>query len=148
MSDSTNHSIKLEVYRNAYETWRFEVDSYWQRNVYFAAFETAAIGGCWYLLEHQKARMGLVFAVLGTALTLLWLWNNVAVHRYIKYWWESAKKSEKELSLEESKLDFANKHPGSGLKPSLGAKLVPVIFVLAWLALVVYAIWQLCRCGK
>jgi hypothetical protein len=70
MSDSANHSTKLEVYRNAYDTWRFEVDSYWQRNVYFAAFETAAIGGCWYLLEHQKLSIGLVFAVLGTGLTL------------------------------------------------------------------------------
>lgn len=51
MNELTNRSAELEVYRNAYETWRFEVDSYWQRNAYFAAFETAAIGGCWYLLE-------------------------------------------------------------------------------------------------
>jgi hypothetical protein len=71
MGDSTNYSTELEVYRNVYETWRFEVDSYWQRNIYFAAFETAAIGGCWYLLEHQRLVMGLVFAALGTGLTLL-----------------------------------------------------------------------------
>lgn len=31
---------------------------------------------------------------------------------------------------------------------SLGAKLVPLIFVLAWLALVFYAVCNLCRWGK
>jgi hypothetical protein len=106
------------------------------------------IGWCWYLLEHQRLVMGLVFATLGTGLTLLWFWNNVAIHRYIKYWWQCAKDTERTLSLHDKKLDFANRHPGSKLKPSLGAKLVPLIFVLAWLALVVYAICHLCRCGK
>ncbi len=54
MNGSSSHSIELEVYRTTFETWRFEVDSYWQRNSYFAAFETAAITGCWYLLEKDK----------------------------------------------------------------------------------------------
>jgi hypothetical protein len=143
MNNLKNHSAELEVYRNVYETWRFEVNSYWQRNAYFAAFETAAIGGCWYLLEKQTAVMGLLFSILGTGLSLLWLWNNVAVHKYIKYWWQCIKDTERALGLHDSATDFANKHPGSSLKPSLGAKLVPVIFSLAWLSLVGYAIYHL-----
>lgn len=143
MNELTNRSAELEVYRNAYETWRFEVDSYWQRNAYFAAFESAAIGGCWYLLEKPYLVMGTLFAVLGTGLSLLWLWNNVAVHKYIKYWWQCAKDSEKALSLQDNAIDFANKHPGSGWRPSLGAKLVPVIFVLAWLSLITFAVRHL-----
>jgi hypothetical protein len=157
MHDLTNQFAELEVYRNVYETWRFEVDSYWQRNTYFAAFETAAIGGCWYLLEKPHLVIGLLFAVLGTGLSLLWLWNNVAVHKYIKYWWQCAKDTERVLSLKDNAIDFATNHPGSSLRPSLGAKLVPVIFVLAWLSLIVYAIchllypiWAYCseRCSR
>ena len=38
------------VYQQLFETWRSQVDSYWQRSNYFAAFETAAIAGCWHIL--------------------------------------------------------------------------------------------------
>lgn len=145
MSGLKNHSAEVEVYRNVYETWRFEVNSYWQRNAYFAAFKTAAIGGCWYLLEKQNLIMGLLFSILGTGLSLLWLWNNIAVHEYIKYWWQCTKDAEKALGLNDNATDFANKHPGSRLKPSLGAKLVPVIFSLAWLSLVGYAMYHRCH---
>jgi hypothetical protein len=148
MNGPPDHSVELEVYKNTFETWRFEVDSYWHRNTYFAAFETAAIAGCWYLLEKGKVPIGLSFAVLGGVLTLIWFWNNVAVHRYIKYWWGSVQASEKALSLQERKIAFANDHPGSGLSPSVGAKLVPLVFLLAWLFLIVYAVYHLCRCGK
>jgi hypothetical protein len=148
MSDPSNHLIELEVYKNTFETWRFEVDSYWQRNTYFAAFETAAIAGCWYLLEKEKLPIGLSFAIFGSALTVIWFWNNVAVHTYIKYWWDSVKASEKALSLHDKKIAFASGHPGSNLHPSVGAKLVPLVFLAAWLSLVVYAVCHLCRCGK
>ena len=136
MSNTSEHVELQEVYRNVYDTWRFEVDSYWERNSYFAAFEVAAIAGCWYVIE-KHGGMGAILSSLGFASSLLWLWNNVAVHSYIEYWWHSAKTIESELSPE---YRFATNHPGSGLTPSLGAKLVPVLFGVAWFALCGYAL--------
>jgi hypothetical protein len=46
-------ALRQEVYKEAFETWRYEVNSYWQRNNYFSAFEIAAIAGCWYVVEHS-----------------------------------------------------------------------------------------------
>ena len=140
--------IALEVYRNTSEIWRFEVDSYWHRNNYFAAFETAALAGCWYLLERNRYVVGLTFSVLGTFLTAFWFWNNIAVHRYIKYWWEALQISEAHLDLGNRPLNFATKHPGSNLKPSLAAKMVPLMFAAAWIFLDIYSICHLCGCGK
>jgi len=148
MQGLSNHLVELDVYKSVFETWRFEVNSYWQRNSYFAAFETAAIGGCWYLLEKGRFPIGLSFAILGAALTVIWFWNNVAVHSYIEYWWASIKDSEKALSLQDKNLAFASNHPGSGLRPSIGAKLVPLVFLVAWLSLVVYPLCNLCHCGN
>ncbi len=37
----------MEVYKTISDTWRSQVDSSWQRSTYFAAFEIAALGGCW-----------------------------------------------------------------------------------------------------
>jgi hypothetical protein len=37
---------RLEVYKTLFETWRFEVNSHWQRSSYFAAFETVAVAAC------------------------------------------------------------------------------------------------------
>ena len=53
MNELSERPASMEVYKTIFETWRSQVDSYWQRNTYFAAFETAALAGCWYLVEHS-----------------------------------------------------------------------------------------------
>ena len=52
MNEPSKQEMRQEAYRTIFETWRYEVDSYWQRNNYFAAFETAALAGCWYVVDH------------------------------------------------------------------------------------------------
>lgn len=139
--------LRLEIYKSTVEIWRFEVDSYWQRNKYFAAFETAAIAGCWYLNEHQRFGFETLFSVLGLILTGLWIWSNVGVHRYIRYWWKSFRDAEVSLGLESHGLHFATRYKGSGVKPSWAIQLIPWVFALAWSGLVFYAICHLCKCG-
>jgi hypothetical protein len=132
--------LKHEVYKTIFETWRYEVDSYWQRNNYFAAFETVALAGCWYVVEHCHLWSGLAFAFLGAASTVVWFITSLAVHSYIKYWWKSIKKIETELLLKDSRFDFATEHPGSGLHPSLWVHVVPILFLAAWAVILVFAI--------
>lgn len=133
---------KHEVYKTIFETWRYEVDSYWQRNNYFAAFETAALAGCWYVVEHGHPGYGLAFSLAGLASTIVWLITSVAVHSYIDYWWKSIKVIEGDSLFKG--LDFATKHPGSRLHPSLLVHVIPVLFMAAWIVILIFASHCLC----
>ena len=64
--------LKHDIYKEIFDTWRYEVDSYWQRNNYFAAFETAALAGCWYVIEQHHLWVGLAFSLLGLASAVIW----------------------------------------------------------------------------
>lgn len=121
------------VYETVFETWRSEVDSYWQRNSYFAAFEIGALAGCWYVVEKGHVYAGAVFSVLGLLTAIIWLLTSIAVHTYIDYWWRALQSTEATLSLQQEHLDFASKHPGSGLHPSLLIFCIPALFGAAWI---------------
>lgn len=144
MGDMSEAELKQEVYKTVVETWRYEVDSYWQRNNYFAAFETVALAGCWYVVEHAHAWSGLAFSLLGFLSALIWLVTSVAVHSYIEYWWKSIKDIEADSVFKENQFDFATRHPGSGLYPSLLVHFIPVLFMLAWAVILAFAIHCLC----
>jgi hypothetical protein len=136
--------LKMEVYKTIFQTWRDEVDSYWQRNSYFAAFETALLAACWYVVDHAHIWSGLAFAVLGFVSALIWLLTSVAVHRYIDYWWRSIKEIEDKLPLKDEGLNFATKHPGSGMHPSLLVHMTPVLFAVGWVVIFLFALHCLC----
>jgi hypothetical protein len=141
------NELRLEVYKTIFETWRYEVDSYWQRNSYFAAFETGALAGCWYVVEHGYHGSGLAFALAGLASTIVWWVTSIAVHRYIEYWWESVQKVEQKLALENDGFDFATKHTGSrGLHASTLVLIIPILFAGSWLVILLFAIRSLCSC--
>ncbi len=138
--------LRQEVYKEVFETWRYEVDSYWQRNNYFSAFETAAIAGCWYVVEHSHPWAALAFSSLGAASAVIWLVTSIAVHTYVAYWWQSIKRAEESLLLEDCGLNLATRHPGSGLHPSFLVQLVPCLFIAAWLVVFVFSLYCLCPC--
>ena len=141
-------ALRQEVYKEAFETWRYEVDSYWQRNNYFSAFETAAIAGCWYIVEHSHPWIASAFSLLGGASALIWLLTSIAVHKYVQYWWGAIQQAEHSLSLGTQKLNFATKHPGSGMlaRPSILVQMVPCLFIVAWLVVLVFSLHTLCTC--
>ena len=78
----------MDVYKVMWDTWRSQVDSYWQRSGYFALFETAAIGGCWYLASGRcllEMVAGIGSSILGIALTAVWHRNNEKMHIYVRH---------------------------------------------------------------
>jgi hypothetical protein len=138
-----------ELHQSTLETWRFQVDSYWQRSSYFAAFETVALGLCWKALG-ESLYLGCIFATLGTALTGIWLWNNSKTYSYVKYWWDCLREIERQRKLGDSKqpLDFAEQiedpkkiqskiieRPAKGFSYHKVLQLVPILFLAAWLLL-------------
>lgn len=133
--------LSLEVYKNIFETWRSQVDSYWERSNYFAAFETALIAGCWYIVEHPHRRSALAFSFLGLVSAVIWLYTIIAMHSYIDYWRESILIAESKLELKQRELDFMAKHPGSCLwpRPSTLVATIPILFILAWLVMLIAA---------
>jgi len=146
MNEPSKQEMRQEVYRTIFETWRYEVDSYWQRNNYFAAFETAALAGCWYVVDHTHLWAGLAFSILGFASALIWFLTSMAVHRYVDYWWDSIKEIEDKLLLKDDGLHFATKNPGSGMHPSLLVHVIPVLFMVAWVVIFAVALHCLCSC--
>jgi hypothetical protein len=74
---------------------------------------------------------------------MVWFITSLAVHSYIKYWWNCIKKIEADLSLKDC--SFATEHPGSGLHPSLWVHVIPVLFLMAWVVILVFAIHGLLR---
>jgi hypothetical protein len=130
----------LELYKSLFDTWRFQVDSHWQRSSYFAAFETVAIAGCWKLLVGQYPTE-LSLATLGIGLTIVWILNNNKTHEYAQYWLRAICKIEARLQecSGERDIDFALQilsRPHNRLlrHPNL-VQAVPALFFIAWLIL-------------
>ena len=133
----------IELYKSLSETWRFEVNSHWQRSAYFAAFETVAIAACWKLLTdppcHRGASIGL--SVLGIALTAVWFLSNEKTRDYARYWLKTVCEIEGRLieRTGEQDIDFAKKILNRPRRdwiphPHL-VQAVPSIFFVAWAVL-------------
>jgi hypothetical protein len=144
----------LEIYTALFETWRFQVNTHWQRSSFFAAFETVALAACWKLFANKPdsgtAYLGLLLAFLGVVLTLVWLLMNNRTHSYALYWLSAVGKIEIKLinMSNEPGIDFATKildDKRSTVKRSLihhrmleGA--VPALFIIAWVALFIFGL--------
>lgn len=139
----------MEVYKTIFDTWRSQVGSYWQRSNYFAAFETAAIAGCWHLAGSShllEAGAGAGLCLLGIWLTGVWYQSNKKTHAYVRHWWDAIRKTEEQLGLAPSdfaqQLELAQELGRQGKSGGQYRDLiqqVPKIFLVAWIALFVIA---------
>lgn len=128
----------MEQYKTLFETWRFQVNSYWQRTSYFAAFETAAIAGDWYIITGSRnAGAGVLASFLGFFLTLVWLLNNYKTHRYVEYWWKTLGEIDARVNKEYA---FVARYPRSKgklrMRYSYVVQSVPTLFLAAWIYLI------------
>lgn len=145
-----------EVYKVALETWKFQVNSYWTRNSYFAAFETALTFGVWKVSEtHPSAGFG--FAIVGLLLTTVWFLNNDRLHEYIVFYWErsialerlaladAAKEEHQETQhlflvsgFDEWRSKRTNHHPKFRINYSDIVQFVPLLFLVAWMIIIAF----------
>jgi len=137
----------------AYETWRFQVDSYWTRTSYFAVFEIAAATGVWTVGERAHYWMALGFSLICLALTVIWRIANGRAHEYIDFWWKMAQESDpaygsekpngeqpKDLRLASRFTEWRkNEHC---ISYSQLIQIIPVLFFLGWVFLIIYNIWN------
>jgi hypothetical protein len=151
----------LEIYKALFETWRFQVNSHWQRSAFFSALETVALAACWKLLtggtEMCSAFFGLLLALLGISITFVWLLINERTHKYVLFWLDSVGKVETKLMKcsGEGGIDFANQildSKRSTIKQSwishhLLERTVPCLFIVAWIALFLFGIKHLLIAG-
>ena len=116
----------------AWENWRFQVDSGWNRSNYFAVVETVALAGAWQVLDQNKyPKTALFFAFLGLISTIIWFLNDLINHTYILYWWRSANASQ-DYEKEAKNLGIGRWWPNVGLKYSHLMHIIPIIFGAAW----------------
>jgi hypothetical protein len=90
-----NEDTLIQLYWAILETWSAQVDSYWTRANYFAAFEIAAIAGTWVVLNAGDFRVGHWLLLLAVFLTASWIFSNVKSHDYVRYWWEALEEIER-----------------------------------------------------
>ena len=76
------------LHKEGFETWRFQIESYWTRNAYFGVFEVAALGGVWTISKDLHLWSGGLAAVAGASLTVVWWLSNDRQHEYVKFYWE------------------------------------------------------------
>ena len=145
----------MDVYKIIFDTWRSQVDSSWQRSSYFAAFEIAAIGGCWFLVSGRKifqAGSGLAFSFGGLILTVIWHLSTKKTQTYVRHWWDSIRAIEKALAL--SPYDFAQQlesqqENAAGVKYQMLVRWIPILFGSAWILLfLIAAVRLLCLCTR
>ncbi len=91
----------MELYKQTFETWRFQIESYWTRNTYFAGFETAALGADWLISanHHWTAAFGALIACL---FAIVWIFSCQKQQGYIRYWWSKLIEFDRVLRAEGS----------------------------------------------
>jgi hypothetical protein len=116
-----------------WDSWRFQVDSGWNRSNYFAVVETVALAGAWQVLEQKiYIKTALFFAFLGLLSSLIWLLNDYINHTYINYWWQSTGEA-KGYEKKAEELKIVRWWPRVGLRYSHLMRGIPFIFCIAWL---------------
>ncbi len=142
-SDGREDTI-VQLYWGFLETWGTQVDSYWTRTNYFAAFEIAAMAGTWVLLGDKDLRLGHWTALLVVLLTGAWIFSNVKSHAYVDYWWDVLRELESSEKWEVkpayiSKYEERRKRQRRLLRLPYSIFtnwLVPCFFLAAWLLLI------------
>jgi hypothetical protein len=141
----------LQIYRTLFETWRFQVNSHWQRSSFFSAFETVGLVACWKLFTDKPDAhpfLGALLALLGLVLTVVWFLINDRTHEYAIYWLKAVGEIESRVMRNGSEweIDFAkkildDKHtpiPRSMIHHHQLEKAVPSLFLIAWIALLLF----------
>jgi hypothetical protein len=133
----------------AMDTWRFQVDSYWTRNSYFAVFETGALASLWFVFREGYNATCIAGSVIGCILTVVWLFNNSRGHSYVSYWWDRLKAIEKEFEVNHNRrlVRGYNKRRGGDFyfKYSGMLQVVPCLFMASWLWLIGLSGWTMCH---
>jgi hypothetical protein len=151
----------LEIYKTLFETWRFQVNSHWQRSSFFAGFETVALAACWKLFDDKPDKytilLGAFLALLGVALTVVWYLINNRTHKYALYWLEQVGEVETRIMAGNSEwgIDFAKRVLDSQRTTITSSRIghhqleraVPLVFIAAWIALLLYGITHFLSTG-
>ncbi len=138
----------LDIYKTLFETWRFEVNSHWQRSSYFAAFETVAIAACWRLLDDTSfVWAGVMLSLLGIALTEIWRRNNNKTHFYALYWLGRVADLERTISKHcAEEIDFAtailNRPRTDRIRHRDLVQAVTKLFFIAWVTLLLLGLMK------
>ena len=137
MSDELRQREFAERFGAAIETWRFEVNSYWTRNSYFAVFQGGAFVALWTLLQKQYSVTAVGMSLFGVLLTLVWFVNNGRMHEYVEYWWNRAGEIEDEFEVKAERrlilgYEDRRKHKHC-LRYSTLVQLAPCLFLCGWL---------------
>jgi hypothetical protein len=134
-----------ERFSSALETWRFEVDSHWTRTAYFSLFQAGSFVAVWTLLSAHHIWTCIYLCGLGMVLSLIWLANDVLMHRYIDAWWKRARDIEEEFDVTASRKlvwDFAKRNKKKSWWPEYRyiSRSVPIVFLAAWIWMFIWCL--------
>jgi len=138
-----NEDTIVQLYWAILEAWSAQVDSYWTRANYFAAFEIAAIAGTWVVLNACDFTVGHSLLLLAVFLTASWIFSNVKSHDYVMYWWKALEEIEGREEWKKKPEYVSNYEARRKQRRGLGKLkysfftnwLVPIFFFIVWVCL-------------
>jgi len=142
---SRTEDTVVQLYWAILETWSTQVDSYWTRTNYFAAFEIAAIAGTWVLLGVKNVTLGRLCLALAALLTGAWIYSNLRSHAYVQYWWDVLQDIEGRNEWLK-KPDYISRYEARRKEPTLLRKLSYSRFTNWIVPLFFFGIWVLLIC--
>ncbi len=82
------NSQKLtDLHKEVFATWRFQIDSFWTRNAYFAGFQTAAVAGV-VTVSEKHHWTGFFASLAALFLAGIWFLSCDRLYEYQQFWWE------------------------------------------------------------
>lgn len=76
-----------DLHKEVFATWRFQIDSFWTRNTYFAGFQTAAVAGA-VTVSEKHHWTGLFASLAALILAGIWFLSCDRLYEYQQFWWE------------------------------------------------------------
>jgi hypothetical protein len=142
-----NEETRYILLNAAFETWKFQIDSYWTRMSHFAVFELAFAAGLWKTFDTKHYFTSAGIAVGAIALTIIWIINNSRLHGYILFYWSRMEHYENLLLLapEDSIVQHFKNHPPVKRIPGeyhIYIQIIPGIFLLGWFWMFC---WSICE---
>ena len=126
MVDNPDTLQKLKLYQDIQQS---EAKNHWTRNSCFLVFEGFLILA---LSQFKITSFQVLIGIFGIALSVAWLLIQDRSSRYIKHWKQEAQK----LRDSENIPDIYPKNLG-GVEMRIVAYVLPIIFILFWLAVII-----------
>ncbi|MFY3742157.1 MAG: Ca2+/Na+ antiporter [Candidatus Nitrosomirales archaeon] len=125
---------KFEIWKAVIDMQQSEANLHWQRNSYFAVVASILILA---VSQFANSSFQVIVAILGLALSGIWLLIQHRSSQYIDHWKKESRKFESELGISIFPEKLLSKVPLPSIQMRYLAYFLPLAFLIIWIAIIV-----------